>query len=210
MRGYFDSKKAMSADFQPVNTFYARDGVYEVRKTPVGIFSSRVKDAAELDTWVEGFHFTLPPIPFSVIQKIIAFFKNYCDKENIYEAMAYIMWEQEKRDYFVYVPKQKVTMDEINAERDNDIAKKYVYVMRIHSHNLGEAVFSDIDDNEEIETMLYAVVGRLDNYLPDITVRYSCGGHYREIPAEMVFENPFGSFPDEWTKGVTIEGESLC
>jgi PRTRC genetic system protein A len=209
MRGYYCSLKEMARDGLPVNTFVAKNGVFEVRITEAGIFTVKINDEKagyeELD---EGFEFRKPltRIPWTVLQQVIAFFKHY-SKDN-YEAMAYIMWDREAKKYFVYVPEQKTTAWDVDAERQVDMALKHVYVMKIHSHHTMPAKFSSIDDEEEVETMLYAVVGRLDNYLPDITVRYSCGGHHREIPAREVFESPFTQFPADWLEKIKTGGES--
>ena len=83
------------------------------------------------------------------------------------------------------------------ANVDNDAADS-VHVMDIHSHNTMKASFSAIDDADEKATRIYAVIGRLDKYLPDITARISVGGKFVEIPPSSVFEYPFNHYPAEW------------
>ncbi len=70
-----------------------------------------------------------------------------------------------------------------------------IHVMDIHSHNVMPAEFSTVDDEDERPTRLYAVMGRLDRVLPDITVRASCGGKFIPVEPADVFDIKSTSFP---------------
>ena len=54
------------------------------------------------------------------------------------------------------------------------------------------------------------VVGRLDRYFPEITVRISNGGHFWEIPPQEVLEAfPVGNFPPEWLNQIHTDPEEM-
>ena len=67
-----------------------------------------------------------------------------------------------------------------------------------------QAKFSPVDDDDEQATRIYIVVGRLDKFFPDITVRMSCGGAYLELDPGCVLESFGAVFPQEWRKKVKL------
>lgn len=80
----------------------------------------------------------------------------------------------------------------------------------LHSHNRMPAVFSKTDDHDERATRVYMVVGRLDRYFPEITVRISNGGCFLEIAPEQVLEMPpAGHFPQEWLTQIYTDAEDV-
>ncbi len=78
---------------------------------------------------------------------------------------------------------------------EEEYPEHMIHVMDIHSHNTMPAKFSSIDDDDEKPTRLYAVMGRLDKVLPDITVRASCGGKFIPVEPADVFDIKSTSFP---------------
>ena len=92
----------------------------------------------------------------------------------------------------------------VNADlsRDGLDETRYLHYMDIHSHNSMEAKFSPVDDQDERATRLYTVLGRLDRFFPEITVRMSCGGTYCELDPGLIFEGLGEVFPREWRDNV--------
>jgi hypothetical protein len=86
----------------------------------------------------------------------------------------------------------------------------YIHVMDIHSHNSMPAKFSSVDNEDEKATRLYAVIGKLDRFLPDISVRISNGGKYLPISPETVFEGFDAEYPDLWPDNITIPSKSYA
>ena len=85
---------------------------------------------------------------------------------------------------------------------------RYIHYADLHSHNRMPAVFSKTDDHDERATRVYMVVGRLDRYFPEITVRISNGGRFLEIAPEQVLEMPpVGHFPPEWLTQICTDAE---
>lgn len=104
----------------------------------------------------------------------------------------------------------------------------HILVMEIHSHHKMPAKFSSIDNEEQKETILFAVVGSIDKFFPDITVRASCAGKYIPVDPGDVFESPNASltdwipnsYPSCWDESITVtkvgnnkkhmEGKARC
>ena len=92
-----------------------------------------------------------------------------------------------------------MSVDSTLPEMDEE---KFPLVMEIHSHNTMPAVFSPTDNKDERMTRLYAVVGKLDHFFPDIKVRCSVGGKFVEISPNDVFESMESDFPSAWKEAV--------
>ncbi len=54
----------------------------------------------------------------------------------------------------------------------------------------GLPYFSSIDDGSEQKSGVYGVIGRVEEEVPEARFRYSCGGHFRELAAEDLFDDP--------------------
>lgn len=89
-----------------------------------------------------------------------------------------------------------VSVDALLDDEELMTSDRYIHYADLHSHNRMPAVFSKTDDHDERATRVYMVVGRLDRYFPEITVRISNGGRFLEIAPEQVLEMPpVGHFP---------------
>jgi hypothetical protein len=193
-----------------VNILCSSDGnMYKVINNEIGLFSAKAMNIPGLDKWSEGFKLALPKkIPIKLLYQAIKFFKSYCNEDFIQskEAMVQIFWDREKQEYFIYVPKQIVRIDMIHAERNYELESKHLLVMDIHSHNNMKAYFSPTDDRDERATRIYAVVGSLENLIPDIYIRISAGGDYTDINIFDVFENPFDvEVPIQWHDQIIVK-----
>ena len=69
----------------------------------------------------------------------------------------------------------------------------------LHSHNDMPAEFSPTDDRDERANRVYMVMGRLNRYYPELSVRVCNGGHFCEIsPAQVLEPMPEGDIPLAW------------
>ena len=91
-----------------------------------------------------------------------------------------------------------VSVDALLDDEELMTSDRYIHYADLHSHNRMPAVFSKTDDHDERATRVYMVVGRLDRYFPEITVRISNGG--LEMP-------PVGHFPPEWLTQICTDAE---
>ncbi len=203
-KGVFTSLEEAQASDKTICLLPAGDGkVYELRKTELGEFIAPKDNVVDFQTIRAGFTPALPLIPQSMLQQIVSFFRCYMDVEE-YEALVHILWDKDLEQFLVHVPPQKVSKAHISADlsRDRFAEERYLHYMDIHSHNSMAAKFSPVDDQDERATRLYTVLGRLDKFFPEITVRMSCGGIYCELDPALIFEGLSEVFPQEWRTNI--------
>ena len=192
-----------------------RDGkVYERRITGAGEFVTPAENITVLDEIRPGFHPSLPRIPYSLMEQAIGLFRTMMRKgkgRQPAEALVHFYWDKQEQRYFIRVPKQIVSGVSVDALLDDEelmTSDRYIHYADLHSHNRMPAVFSKTDDHDERATRVYMVVGRLDRYFPEITVRISNGGRFLEIAPEQVLEMPpVGHFPPEWLTQICTDAE---
>ena len=192
-----------------------RDGkVYERRITGAGEFVTPAENITVLDEIRPGFHPSLPRIPYSLMEQAIGLFRTMMRKgkgRQPAEALVHFYWDKQEQRYFIRVPKQIVSGVSVDALLDDEelmTSDRYIHYADLHSHTRMPAVFSKTDDHDERATRVYMVVGRLDRYFPEITVRISNGGRFLEIAPEQVLEMPpVGHFPPEWLTQICTDAE---
>lgn len=205
-KGIFTSKEDAEDSDKSICLFPARDGrIYELRKTEMGDFIAPKNNVVELSEVRAGFTPALPLIPRELLGRIISFFRCFMSETEEFEALAHIYWDRENECFEVFIPKQTVGKARISADLRGSALPddRYLHYADIHSHNSMDAKFSFMDDSDEKATRLYFVVGYLEQYFPEITARFSCGGIYQEIDPPLVLESMGEEFPDEWLDNVT-------
>ena len=204
-KGVFTSLEEARESDKTICLFPGSDGqVYELRKTEMGEFIAPKNNVTDFAAVRAGFIPALPLVPMELMAQIVSFFRCCMDGPEEFEALAHILWDKQEREFVVRVPKQSVTKAHIDADLSQDDLPedRYLHYIDIHSHNSMEAKFSPVDDDDEQATRIYIVVGRLDKFFPDITVRMSCGGAYLELPPGCVLESFGALFPQEWRSNV--------
>lgn len=210
-KGVFSSAEEARQSDKTICLIPSADGkVYEMRKTEMGEFVAPKNNIVEFQAVRAGFTPALPLIPQSLLQQIISFFRCYMEEGREFEALAHILWDKEQKEFTVYIPPQQVSKTRVEARlpADRFSEERYVHYADIHSHNSMEAKFSCTDNLDEQATRIYAVVGRLDQFFPDLTVRMSCGGTFQELEPGLVFESVGEVFPEEWRRNVKKGGKS--
>lgn len=145
----------------------------------------------------EGVSFS--PIPFSILTDFISVAKMYAEHSLEIHADIY---RDSKGQYFLDIPGQQVhkfwcevTEDARNiAERVGDSIK----IVEIHSHHSMAARPSEQDNrSERVPGMIYAIIGRLQNYFPDVFIRtFSNEYGHVSLPFNLVFQDPFLKVPE--------------
>lgn len=197
-----------------------RDGqVYERRTTGAGEFITPTAPSGNitiLDDIRPGFQPALPRIPYALMEQALGLFRAMLYRGNgrrPAEALVHIYWDKVEQKYFIHVPKQIVGRASVDALLDDEellVSDRYIHYADLHSHNRMAAVFSKTDDRDERATRLYMVVGRLDRYFPEITVRISNGGRFLGITPEQVLEMPpAAQFPAQWLENIHTEPDEL-
>ncbi len=206
-KGVFPTLEEARASDKTICAIPGGDGrVYELRKNELGEFIAPKDCVIDLPTVVAGFTPALPLVPMELLAQIISFFRCCMTGPEEFEALAHIFWDKQEEKFVAHIPKQRVTKAHIDADLSQDELPedRYLHYIDIHSHNSMEAKFSRVDDEDERATRIYIVVGRLDKFFPDITVRMSCGGTYLTLPPGCVLESFGGVFPVEWRAQVTL------
>jgi hypothetical protein len=191
-KGVFTSTEEARASGKAICLVPGRDGlVYEIRRNETGEYITPVSGRTELSEIGAGFTPALPPVPLGRLLDIIAFFRSFMGEDGDYEAIANILWDRKTREYVVHVPKQRVTKTSATADLTSapDPNRLLCYA-DVHSHNKMPALFSVRDDADEKAARVYAVLGRLDEPIPEISVRVFGGGKHFPIDPSIVFENP--------------------
>ena len=201
-KGVFNSLEEAQASGKTICLIPAGDGrVYELRKNELGEFIAPKDCVIDFPSVVAGFTPALPLVPMELLAQIISFFRCYMGGGEQFEAMAHILWDKKEKEFAVRIPPQKVSHARIDANLSGDGGypeDRYLHYIDIHSHNSMEAKFSPVDDEDERATRIYIVVGRLDKFFPDISVRMSCGGVYLPLDPGCVLESFGAVFPAEW------------
>lgn len=137
-------------------------------------------------------------IPFRLLQDFIIIARSFSDRYGT-EIHADIYYDYDQADFFMDFPKQKVhefwaTPTETAAETAfKFIERRYRKVMEIHSHHKMSPTPSTTDNQSERSPIMYAIVGHITNFFPDITVRTFNPHSECHIPLmlDQVFEYPF-------------------
>lgn len=166
----------------PVYRLLCADGVYEVRSNPSGTYVARLD--SEL-TLAEGYYPSVPKAPASLLGEVVRIFGERPDTE----ALIDIVYERRAGTFRLVWNQNQASAGEVEYHPlpDND---NLVLYAEIHSHHRMRAFFSPKDGTSEIKTGVYGVVGRIADELPEARFRYSCGGHFRELLAEDLFDDP--------------------
>lgn len=207
-KGVFRTLEEARASEKPICLIPGGDGrVYELRKTELGEFVAPKDKVIDFQQIRAGFTPALPLIPLELLQQIISFFRCFMGNGQEFEALAHILWDKEAEAFTVRIPRQDVSKARIDADLSRDTLSegRYLHYADIHSHNSMAAKFSPVDDQDERATRLYIVLGRLDRFFPDISVRMSCGGTYQELNPGTVIEGLGAMFPREWRDNVHTE-----
>ncbi len=205
-KGIFPRMADARASDKTICFIPARDGhVYERRVTGAGEFITPTSGVKYLDEIRAGFSPALPRIPYVLLEQAAALFRCLMDcgtDSQPLEALVHIYWDRVEQEFFLHVPHQYVGKMSVDVILDGDDLlddERYLHYADLHSHNNMPARFSPIDDRDERANRVYMVMGRLDRYFPELSVRVCNGGHFCAIPPEQVLEpRPQADFPPEW------------
>lgn len=210
-KGVYPTVEAARRSNKVINLIPSSDGrIYELRKTELGEFiapKTKIVDFCEVRA---GFTPALPLIPKELMDQLISFFRSFMTENGDFEALAMVYWDRQEEEFVLHIPRQTTSKAHIGftLEEGTFPEERYLHYADIHSHNSMAAKFSAVDDADERATRLYIVLGRLNNFYPDICARASCGGTYLEIDPAHVIEGIGEEFPAQWLEQVQRENEA--
>ncbi|QDX90960.1 hypothetical protein EEL30_00310 (plasmid) [Brevibacillus laterosporus] len=179
--------------------------IYHIRDTEHLSICKRTRAVPSLSSIKEGVRLKAPKINWDIITEFIKISRYYASKYGT-EVHAEILWNG--IDYKLSIPKQRVSSQLVEPETTNLIPEEdEIKVMEIHSHNFMDAYFSSQDDESEKAPILYAVIGRVTDYFPQIKVRTCLNNEYLELDPNNVFDTPFQLNQSYEFKQITIHKE---
>lgn len=183
--------KPMAFFWDDKGDFYkASKGKVLITTTPIDPPDVLMNSAKPVKVGVE---MLLPKIPLHLFTQILSFFRDICD-ETEEEVFARIYYDTEEANYFIYVPKQKISKCNVRYEIDDERFQdetRYLFVMDVHSHNTMGAFFSGTDDRDETTNgRLYGVIGQLNKEVAAFKVRTYLNPNHIETDFFTVFEKP--------------------
>lgn len=201
-KGVFTTLEDAETAGKVISIVPGSDGkVYEIRREEMGTFITPSGQCRELSEIKAGFTPALSPIPRERLLEIISFFRSLMSDEDHYEAIVNIYWDRKREAFIAVIPKQRVTAVKADSELTDDYGPaRYLHYIDVHSHNVMPARFSAQDDRDEKATRLYAVIGKLDRPIPEMSVRIANGGKHLLIDPAIVFESSADYYPVEWDK----------
>ena len=127
------------------------------------------------------------PIPVRLFEMGLDWFLDDPDTERFFA----VRWGE--GSYRLVVPPQEGTATSLKYEPPAGVVAEF------HSHGNSRAFFSKTDDKDEQGFRIYGVVGRLDKYRPELSLRVGVYGHFTPVAWSEVFDGlPHGS--GWWTR----------
>lgn len=166
----------------PVYRLLCVDGVYEVRSNLSGTYVARLDSGLTL---AEGYYPSVPKIPATLLAEVVRIFGERSDSE----ALIDIVYDRARERFHLVWNQNRASAGEVEYQPLPD-GESLVLCAEIHSHHRMPAFFSPKDDTAEVKAGVYGVVGRIEDDVPEAAFRYSCGGHFRELLAEEIFDDP--------------------
>lgn len=209
-----DVRKRLEKDFPDLVAAYT-DMVYIKQKNMVMAVPKAKKkglnqDCTQNPTASAGGFVFPSKIPFGILQDFIALSKQFHEKHGT-ELHGDIYLNLETKEFFMDIPKQIALRTTVERTQDPFVTIQkldgipFMKVMEIHSHHEWAPTPSITDDlNERQGNMLYAIVGKVHHFFPELTVRYfntSLQEHISLNPF-MIFDNPFTTVPSQYDTSV--------
>lgn len=200
-----DIRKRLEKDFPDLLAAYTDMAYIKQKNMVIAVPKARKKglisDISKEPSLSEGsFHKkTTLKIPFYILSDFITLSKQYSQSHGV-ELHADIYFDLDKNIFFMDIPQQIATAYTVERIQDVEITLlklqdiRFVKIMEIHSHHLMEPTASSLDNaNERQGGILYAIVGKVDKLLPDITVRRFDTSIQQHIfiDPNKIFETPF-------------------
>ena len=189
----------------------ADGSVYHFHENDILAICTKAKQVPDVPPLKEGIRLRLPKkIDWSLVQRFISIARYY-GLEHQVEFHSEVYWNLLTQEYRLVIPKQKASLGHVEATSNFLLecpSIDWIKVMEIHSHHVWEATPSLQDDESERQTILYAIVGKIDEFFPQITVRTFFQGKHLPINPWEVFESPFPTCTESLSQVEIVEGRA--
>lgn len=169
----------------PVRRIRTRWGDYKVRATGAGLFYAPL-DAAPPPRPAHALRHGRAPL--DLFDAAVSLFRARRDREVVLEIIHDRRGAGGRGSFHLVYPSQRdatagsVTYDPFPESEDIAVC------VNLHSHGLLPAYFSATDDEYELKSGLYGVVGDLGGETPSAAFRSSCDGYFAAVPLEALFD----------------------
>lgn len=165
-----------------------RNGFFRKLTNSVGTFTYKLTDAPkDLGLTVDcEFDYEpskdIPKIPYNIYEEIEKFYKFILTKYKT-EVYCSVVWDKEKKDFFINVPKQVVSHANVDYENEVLSNENWVEILQTHSHCDFQSFFSAGDNADEVGGKLFGVIGMLHTDNP--TSVWRAGFNRQTKPLEL-------------------------
>lgn len=193
----------------------ARNGLFKVTKTAIGLFKEKVQDfdspVVGLTDMEAGVELAIPKIPMKHLIQALSFYRDVNDKDGA-EASVLFFWNADYKPLpnlpglssegklVTYCPKQVnsgALSDFTDDENVTWLRQNMALLLETHSHNSMNAFFSATDDANENMTQFYGVWGRVDKDEPAFSFRYVVGNSKVECSPDILIDWPTMDYKSE-------------
>ena len=116
---------------KPIVLLPSKDGrIFELRRNEIGEFSAPVNKLKEFAELTPYFKLSLPKIPAEILRQTLSFFKRLSDLYS-FEALVHILYDTERGEYTVKVPKQKIGHSYLESVTESEYPEHLIHVMDI-------------------------------------------------------------------------------
>jgi PRTRC genetic system protein A len=184
----------------PIYYLVTRDGLFQVKRTPLFHAKTKVRGLSWLASEREGARLQLPPIPAALLAEIVGFFREVFRVHRA-EAVVLPYFNQEARRYEAKIPKQQVAGGHCRYEIGPTPAGLF-RVGTIHSHASADAFHSELDDEDERhDDGLHVTIGNLDGEVSVVCSLVVDGRRFPLEPSEVFGDEPLHADAVEPPKG---------
>lgn len=163
---------------------YMREGIpYRVQSTPVAVTSCSMDGSGK--GW---FELRVPRIPQYILMALYMFFEQVADMYET-EVRVQCFYDSVSKEYTLYLPRQEVTSMSVYT-----LEAEYAYmsdqrwpVLDIHSHCRFPAMWSLVDNANELGNWVFGVIGSI-GHSPKMHLRVGTGGNFMDVDQDIIFD----------------------
>lgn len=171
---------------EPIYYLVTRNGLFQVKRTPVFRSRTQVPGLSWLEEEEEGSEFLLPVIPAKILGETMAFFREVFRKYRA-EAAVLLYLREGAEEYEIRIPPQTVAGGHCRYGVGPN-PTGCLRVGTIHSHGAAEAFHSELDDvDEQYDDGLHVTIGTL-HAKPTVSCSLVVDGRRFDLRPETVLE----------------------
>jgi len=188
---FFDEDYDLEIDLNETVIIVAANGVFEVVKTPIGLFNIKL---ANLNLPIPGlkkfnstYLWSIPKPDISFLYDLMALNKAVFNKYSS-EVFAPLVFNTVTRKYEIVVPEQVVSGAHVTYNKVT-YPKNTIQVIDHHSHAGMGAFFSGTDDGDDkqVRFKISIVIGKNNTANPEVKARLTINGNFVDVNIDSLF-----------------------